>query len=329
MLFALVPTGVLAQTDPDLVDEHDDSNSSPSPRSSCPCPTTRRRRPRNSNTSWPLMSWPAAVAGCALVQEIIVLPPQASDDLDEAFVPLLADPEAADAAARDTARSHPGQQQARLIAGALRDGSRLAYCSCATPLTPRRPDGWSCCRTPISRRESSALAATPTLSRITETFDLHQMRPDCYHSKFSDRYIRDELPDGLCPVRPIRRANGAGRTHSRRWTHLSPPLRLPGSRPPGSSTRTGPTSRWATHAQPPGHRPSPSTTNSTRAGGPTTTTIATARQDPSAHLHQPRLRRCRERPPALLPQVRPLGSSNSMGSLGSSSGSLGSLGSTT
>lgn len=55
-----------------------------------------------------------------------MLPPHASDDLDEAFVPLLADPEAADAAARDTARSHPGQQQARLIAGALRDGSRLA-----------------------------------------------------------------------------------------------------------------------------------------------------------------------------------------------------------
>ena len=69
-----------------------------------------------------------------------MLPPQASDDLDEAFVPLLADPEAADAAARDTARSHPGQQQARLIAGAL--SRRIPpgpYCSCADSADAETP----------------------------------------------------------------------------------------------------------------------------------------------------------------------------------------------
>jgi hypothetical protein len=126
MLFALVPTGVLAQTDPDLVDEHDDSELSPIAQEQLPLSDDPQTQAEELEHVLATTSWPAAVAGCALVQEIIVLPPHASDDLDEVFVPLLADPEAADAAARDTARSHPGQQQARLIAGALRDGSRLA-----------------------------------------------------------------------------------------------------------------------------------------------------------------------------------------------------------
>lgn len=56
------------------------------------------------------VSWPEEVAGCVLVQEIVVLPPGAADALSE-------DPgEAADQAAR-----HPDRVEARLVAGVLRD----------------------------------------------------------------------------------------------------------------------------------------------------------------------------------------------------------------
>ncbi|MFP3671162.1 hypothetical protein SB717_39460, partial [Priestia sp. SIMBA_032] len=41
-------------------------------------------------------SWPSEVEGCALVQEIIVLPPEAQHDLDEAVGPLVSDPDSAD-----------------------------------------------------------------------------------------------------------------------------------------------------------------------------------------------------------------------------------------
>ncbi|MFT4200391.1 PPA1309 family protein [Gordonia sp. (in: high G+C Gram-positive bacteria)] len=126
MLFALVPTTVLAHTDPDLVDEYDDSELSPIAQEQLPLSDDPQTVDDELEHVLATTQWPDAVAGCALVQEIIVLPPQAEDDLDEAFEPLMADPEAADAAARATAESHPGGQEARLIAGALRDGRRLA-----------------------------------------------------------------------------------------------------------------------------------------------------------------------------------------------------------
>lgn len=133
MLFALVPTEVLAQTDPDLVDTQDDSELSPIAQEQLPLSDDPDTQEQELEHVLATTSWPEAVAGCALVQEIIVLPPTASDDLDDAFEPLLADPEAADAAARETARSHPEQQQARLIAGALREGPRLALLQLRDP----------------------------------------------------------------------------------------------------------------------------------------------------------------------------------------------------
>ncbi len=56
--------------------------------------------------------WPAAVAGCVLVQEIVVLPPAAA-------TALPTDPTAATAAAA----AHPERTEARLAVGVLRDGS--------------------------------------------------------------------------------------------------------------------------------------------------------------------------------------------------------------
>ncbi|MFW0789101.1 PPA1309 family protein [Gordonia sp. CPCC 205333] len=130
-LFALVPTSVLAETQPDLVDEYDTSELSPiaqDPLLTSEVGPSADQAIQSAELEHILAttSWPEAVAGCALVQEIVVLPPEAESDLDEAFEPLLSDPAAADAAARSTALAHPGSQPARLIAGALRDGRTLS-----------------------------------------------------------------------------------------------------------------------------------------------------------------------------------------------------------
>ncbi|MBA2388893.1 MAG: hypothetical protein H0V67_01445 [Geodermatophilaceae bacterium] len=55
--------------------------------------------------------WPAGVVGCALVHEVLVLPPQA-----EADRPELADPE-------EYARNHPDRREVRLAVAVLADGA--------------------------------------------------------------------------------------------------------------------------------------------------------------------------------------------------------------
>lgn len=70
-------------------------------------------------------SWPPAVRGCVLVQEIVVLPPDAETALDDALAPLLADHDAADAAGRAAAEAHPERREARLFAAVLREGNSL------------------------------------------------------------------------------------------------------------------------------------------------------------------------------------------------------------
>ena len=62
------------------------------------------------------LEWPESVAGCALSQEILVLPPEA-----EAQVTDQTDEEAAARAA-----AHPDRREARLVVGVLRDGSATA-----------------------------------------------------------------------------------------------------------------------------------------------------------------------------------------------------------
>lgn len=63
------------------------------------------------------IAWPDGVAGCALSQEIVVLPPSAEAELGM-------DPATEGAAARVAA--HPERREARLVVGVLRDGSRAA-----------------------------------------------------------------------------------------------------------------------------------------------------------------------------------------------------------
>ena len=56
------------------------------------------------------ISWPDEVAGCVLVQEIVVLPPDAQDG-------AVRRP----AVAAEQAAGHPDRTEARLVAGVLRD----------------------------------------------------------------------------------------------------------------------------------------------------------------------------------------------------------------
>jgi len=60
------------------------------------------------------IEWPDSVAGCALAQEILILPPAAEADLGK----LPDDP----AQARRAAAAHPQRREARLVAAVLRDG---------------------------------------------------------------------------------------------------------------------------------------------------------------------------------------------------------------
>jgi len=60
------------------------------------------------------IGWPAEVAGCALAQEVLTLPPSVEADL----------PPDADAVA--WAVTHPLRREVRMLVGVLRDGSRAA-----------------------------------------------------------------------------------------------------------------------------------------------------------------------------------------------------------
>jgi len=63
-----------------------------------------------------IVAWPPDVAGCAVVVERLVLPPEADGELPE-------DPEGAER----FAQQHPARQEVRIVAGATRTGS--TYCA--------------------------------------------------------------------------------------------------------------------------------------------------------------------------------------------------------
>jgi hypothetical protein len=106
-LFALVPTAELLAAQPELADRVDpDAALVPVAQDALP----------ESDLADALagIMWPAAVHGCALAQEILVLPPAAEETL----------PSGVDAdALRAAAAEHPERREARLVAAVLRDGS--------------------------------------------------------------------------------------------------------------------------------------------------------------------------------------------------------------
>jgi hypothetical protein len=71
--------------------------------------------------------WPEGVSGCAITQDIVVLPPAAEAELDVVVAGTGADPEAPagpelDQVAVRFAHSHPDRRDARLVVGVLRSG---------------------------------------------------------------------------------------------------------------------------------------------------------------------------------------------------------------
>jgi hypothetical protein len=111
-LFALVATADLLARQPELGDQVD-ADSSLTPVAQEPLPD------EDLAEALAGIVWPETVSGCALVQEIVVLPPDAEAELD-----LAGTGQDADAARmRRIAMEHPQRREARLVAGVLRDGS--------------------------------------------------------------------------------------------------------------------------------------------------------------------------------------------------------------
>ncbi|MFJ1457569.1 PPA1309 family protein [Nocardia sp. N2S4-5] len=124
-LFALVPTADLVAAEPTLEDQLADG-AELTPIAQEPLPDDLRGDSMALDEFLATTSWPPAVAGCVLMQQIVVLPPDAEQTLDDAIAPLLADRDAADRAARKAAVTHPGRRDARLFVGILRDGVSLS-----------------------------------------------------------------------------------------------------------------------------------------------------------------------------------------------------------
>jgi hypothetical protein len=122
-MFALVSTADLVAAEPTLSDQLDGSELTPVAQDAFPDDVEGNSPALEEFLA--TTTWPPAVAGCVLVQQIVVLPPDAESDLDDAIAPLLADPDAADEAGRAAATAHPGRRDARLFAGVLRSGPAL------------------------------------------------------------------------------------------------------------------------------------------------------------------------------------------------------------
>ncbi|MGH3798192.1 MAG: PPA1309 family protein [Pseudonocardiaceae bacterium] len=106
-LFALVPTPTLLASQPDLASELD--------AGAALTPVAQEALPEGElDAALAGIEWPHAVAGCALAQEIVVLPPEAEAGLGT----LPDDP----VAARRAAAEHPQRREGRLVAAVLREG---------------------------------------------------------------------------------------------------------------------------------------------------------------------------------------------------------------
>ncbi|MGH3780448.1 MAG: PPA1309 family protein [Pseudonocardiaceae bacterium] len=106
-LFALVTTVTLLASQPELAEQLDEQ----APLT----PVAQDALPEGElDAALAGIEWPDSVAGCALAQEIVVLPPEAQAGLGE----LPDDP----AQARRVAAGHPQRREGRLVAAVLRDG---------------------------------------------------------------------------------------------------------------------------------------------------------------------------------------------------------------
>ena len=109
-LFALVPTAELVEAQPELAAQVDVG---------APLTPVAQDALPSEDLAEALggIMWPEAVQGCAIAQEIVVLPPEAEDTLP-------AGEETGDQAVlQRIAAEHPQRREARLVAAVLRDGT--------------------------------------------------------------------------------------------------------------------------------------------------------------------------------------------------------------
>ncbi|HEY8373557.1 MAG TPA: PPA1309 family protein [Pseudonocardiaceae bacterium] len=106
-LFALVRTSELLANEPSLADQLN-PQAPLTPVAQDPLPEG------DLAESLARITWPETVSGCALAQEIVVLPPEV-----EAELPDETDQEAIERFVAE----HPQRQEARLVAAVLRDGT--------------------------------------------------------------------------------------------------------------------------------------------------------------------------------------------------------------
>lgn len=117
-LFALVPTARLLEAEPHLADGLGPADLAPGALTAI----EQDDLPAAPGIEDLLarIAWPPTVAGCALVVERVVLPPDAERDLEEA----LASPGGSDAAVRALA-AHPDHEDVRLLVAVTRDGRAI------------------------------------------------------------------------------------------------------------------------------------------------------------------------------------------------------------
>lgn len=109
-LFALVPTAELLARQPELAETLE--------RNAPLTPVAQDALPEaDLGEALAGIMWPDAVHGCALAQEIVVLPPEA-----EATLPSGREPADLESVRR-AAATHPQRQEARLVVAVLRDGT--------------------------------------------------------------------------------------------------------------------------------------------------------------------------------------------------------------
>jgi len=109
-LFALVPTAELVEREPDLAGQVDQA---------APLTPVAQEALADTDLAEALggIMWPDAVHGCALAQEIVVLPQSAEAELPDGR-------HSGDSAELTRiAAAHPQRQEARIVAAVLRDGT--------------------------------------------------------------------------------------------------------------------------------------------------------------------------------------------------------------
>lgn len=106
-LFALVSTAQLLAAEPGIADQLD-ADAPLTPIAQEPLAGAAL------DEALATIAWPPGVAGCAVVQEVAVLPPDVEAELDDGA-------HSPDSLVR-LAASHPARREARLVAAVLRDG---------------------------------------------------------------------------------------------------------------------------------------------------------------------------------------------------------------